>query len=73
MENEPKKMPYYLTAQFSFPLFRCKTSFSSFGNSSFPMFDQLDCIKVRIDFAIIGNQSEMDFFLVLLCANKLSF
>lgn len=30
------------------------------GNSS--MFDQLNCIKVRIDFAIIGNQSEMDFF-----------
>lgn len=26
------------------------------------MFDQLGCIKVRIDFAIIGNQSEMDFF-----------
>lgn len=37
------------------------------------MFDQLDCIKVRIDFAIIENQSEMDFFLVLICANKLSF
>lgn len=26
---------------------------------------QLRCIKERIDFAIIGNQSEIDFFLVL--------
>lgn len=68
-----KKTTHYLTAQFSFPLFHREKSFSSCGNSSFSMFDQLDCIKVRIDFAIIENQSEMDFFLVLICANKLSF
>lgn len=29
------------------------------------VFCQLRCIKERIDFAIIGNQSEIDFFLVL--------
>lgn len=34
------------------------------------MFDQLNCIKLRIDFAIIGNQSQMDFFFVLLVAHK---
>jgi hypothetical protein len=42
--------------------------FRSRSNSS--MFDQLNCIKLRIDFAIIGNQSEMDFFLVLLCCAR---
>lgn len=50
--------------------FAAKKNSNKPASSLSSMFDQLNCIKLRIDFAIIGNQSQMDFFFVLLVAHK---